>query len=320
MRSRLPFSQIAVPTLIAAPMLILACSSDEADVSSSATQSSTTSQGAGAGSATGTTGSGAAGGGSSTGAAGGGGAGGSAPGCNVADPQKGVFDETIDVGGTSRTYVLSVPDSYDPAAPLPLVFAWHGLGNDGNGARGYFGIEEQANGQAIFVYPDGLPVDGGQTGWDLDADGIDVRFFDAVLDKVRSSHCINEDRIFSTGHSFGGFMSNTMGCARADVLRAIAPVAGGGPFSNQCSGPIAAWLAHGDPDPTVPFTDGEASRDHWLAENGCDAITSPVDPAPCQTYASCQAGMGVTWCVHDMQHNWPNFAGAGIWGFFASLE
>jgi polyhydroxybutyrate depolymerase len=318
MRLRLPLSPFAA--LIAVPGLVLACSGDDAESSSSATQGATTSQGAGAGSSTSATGSGGTGAGSTTGAAGGGAAGGSAPGCELAGAPTGVSDQTIDVEGTSRTYVLSVPDGYDPSTPLPLVFAWHGAGNDGNGARGYFGIEEQANGQAIFVYPDGLPVDGGNTGWDLDVNGIDVRFFDAMLEETRASYCVDANRIFSTGHSFGGFMSNTMGCARADVLRAIAPVAGGGPFSNQCSGPLAVWLAHGDPDPVVPLSDGQASRDHWLAENGCGAASSPVDPAPCQAYDGCQAGTGVTWCVHAMGHDWPNFAGAGVWAFFASQK
>jgi poly(3-hydroxybutyrate) depolymerase len=228
-----------------------------------------------------------------------------------------VQDKTIQVAGTDRTYVLAVPDSYDPGTPLPLVFAWHGAGGDGKLARLYFGVEQASNGGAIFVYPDGLEVNGA-TGWDLAIDGPDVSLFDAIVGETTQTYCIDPARVFSTGHSFGGFFTNSLGCARANVLRAIAPVSGGGPFSNNCSGALAAWLTHGTADTTVPFTNGEDSRDHWLAADGCAASTQATNPPPCVAYDGCQAGTAVHWCAHDGGHEWPSFAADAIWDFFAS--
>jgi hypothetical protein len=46
---------------------------------------------------------------------------------------------------------------------------------------GYFGIESASAGGAIFVYPDGLPVGDGGTGWDLASSGIDMALFDALV-------------------------------------------------------------------------------------------------------------------------------------------
>ena len=219
--------------------------------------------------------------------------------------------------------MLSVPDSYSASDPMPLVFAWHGLGGSGEIASMYFGVERPSAGQAIFVYPDGLPLDsqGGSAGWDLAADGIDVQFFDAMLSALSGEYCVDASRVFATGHSYGGFFSNALGCARADVLRAIAPVAGGPPFGGgTCTTPIAAWLAHGTNDETVDFEQfGVAARDMWIAANGCSTTTEPTSPAECVAYQGCTAGHPVVWCVHESGHDWPSFAGEAIWDFFASF-
>ena len=80
-----------------------------------------------------------------------------ATGCGLVGAPTGVLgSQTITVGSQARTYVLSVPRSYDPNTPLPLVFGWHGHGATGAFARQVFSIEPAAAGGAIFVYPDGL--------------------------------------------------------------------------------------------------------------------------------------------------------------------
>ena len=263
-------------------------------------------------------------GGSATGGetAAGGSATGGAPssGCRVAGAPTGVQERTLTVAGTERTYVLSVPTGYDASTPLPLVFAWHGLGGDGTMARMYFRIETASGGGAIFAYPDGLPNEDGQAAWDLSDTGGDVAYFDALLAALSAEYCVDATRVFSTGHSFGGFFTNRLGCSRASVLRAVAPVAGGPPFGGPgaaCTPAVAAWIAHGDNDETVDFSMGEDARDNYLAANSCGTTTAPVEPSPCVAYEGCAAGRPVHWCVHQDGHNWPSFAGSGIWSFFA---
>lgn len=248
-------------------------------------------------------------------------------GCGVTQ-EAGAQDRTLVIEGVDRHYKVVVPPEYDPANPYPVVFAWHGRGGDGAGARLYFKIEEASDGAAIVVYPDGLPQADmeDQTGWDLTEQGVDVAFFDAMLADVSATLCVDAGRVFSAGHSFGGFMSNTLGCFRGGVVRAIAPVAGGGPvgLGVVCTGQVAAWLAHGTGDQIVPFMFGEASRDRWAGANSCDKeMAEPVTPAPCVAYAGCDEGYPVHWCQHDdpvfMGHTWPAWAGPGIWRFFAAL-
>ncbi len=246
-------------------------------------------------------------------------------GCGIPYAGEAVVEGSIDVDGEARTFILAVPAGYDPAVPMPLVFAWHGLGGNAQLARLYFDVEQQSAGQAIFVYPDGLPqaTSGGSTGWDLADGSADMLLFDALLEEMSSNLCVDPARIFSTGHSFGGYMSNALGCFRADVLRAIAPVAGGPPFGMCQSGRVAAWMTHGTMDGVVPFAQGQAALDAVLARNGCGSDPTPVPPEPCVGYDGCDPDYPVTWCAHDLAdqdgHLWPPFAAEAIWSFFAGL-
>lgn len=252
-------------------------------------------------------------------------AGGTTLGCGLPYTGDPVVEGQIDVDGVARTFVLSVPEGYDPSVPTPLVFAWHGLGGNGNLARLYFGVEQSSAGAAIFVYPDGLAQAsfGGSTGWDLLPSGGDVAYFDALLAELDTGLCIDHERLFSTGHSFGGYFSNALGCFRADVLRAIAPVAGGPPLGACQDARVAAWITHGSLDGVVPFDQGQSARDALLGRNACSDTTVEVPPEPCVTYDGCDADHPVVWCAHDLAdqdgHSWPPFAADAIWTFFAGL-
>ena len=246
-------------------------------------------------------------------------------GCGKAPDVSGSTDQKITAAGMERDYILSMPADYDPSIAYPLVFAWHGRGGDGALAKLYYKIEEASQGKAIFVYPDGLPLAdmANETGWDLDPNNEDFALFDALFADVQSRLCIDPARIFSTGHSFGGYMSNQIACYRGDVVRAIGEVAGGGPFGACTGGSVAAWLAHGNIDQVVPFSEGTKSRDHWAGANGCAAETMPVDPDACIAFTGCDDGQPVVWCEHSEPdfggHGWPAWAGPGIWAFFAQF-
>jgi poly(3-hydroxybutyrate) depolymerase len=241
---------------------------------------------------------------------------GRSPGCGQS-ASLAIGQQALSVGGVDRTFLLDLPRSYDPSVAYPLVFAFHGATTSAALFRStrYGNLLSAMGDVAIVVHADAL---GNPTAWNNQAD---VPFFDAMLQLLEQSLCVDEQRVFATGHSSGGFFTNTLGCQRGDVLRAIAPVSGGGPFTGaRCTGEVAVWLAHGENDMTVPFTTGEMSRDGWLGRNGCDTVSMPTGtPAECVDYAGCEEGLPVRWCVHQNGHNWPTFAPQAIWDFFSSL-
>jgi polyhydroxybutyrate depolymerase len=254
-------------------------------------------------------------------------AGGPFPGCDVDPGFEGSVVGGMEVAGVERRFVLVLPDGYDPSEGLALVFGFHGRGSTAEQFRLYAGLEEAAAGQAVFVYPQGLPIAsmGGQSGWELSTSGHDVDFVEQLLDDLSMNLCIDPDRVYATGHSFGGYFSNTLGCAIPDRLRAIGPVAGGGPLGS-CPDPMAAIVIHGVDDEVVPTSVGESSRDHWRSNNGCSEETDPADPAECVAYRGCDPGHDLVWCLHEESpaglgtHMWPGFAGATIWSFFVGLD
>jgi len=243
---------------------------------------------------------------------------------NTTFPASGMYN--ITVGSTERMFIIKLPSGYDPNKPYKLVFAWHYLGGSASGIAGtngfggfgrYYGLEPMSGGSTIFVAPEGLDSGFGGKGWP-NSNGRDVAFARAMVDKFNKDYCIDAERVFSVGFSYGAIMSNTVGCEMGDVFRAIAPMSGMAP-QGACKGPVAAWISHGDPDGTVAFSGGEASRDHWAEANHC---TTPgaKDANGCVSYQGCDTGYPVVWCaIPGLGHNMPSFGTAEIWKFFSQF-
>jgi polyhydroxybutyrate depolymerase len=240
---------------------------------------------------------------------------------------------TLDVNGTERTYIVSVPASYDPNMPQRLVIAWHGFSLSAAQIAGpsivanrgeYLGLKPASQDGAIFVAPQGLDttligITG--AGWD-NMNGRDVAFARALVTSLSAQYCVDTGRVFSVGSSYGGYFSNQIGCEADDVFRAVASIMGGGPLplaGVTCDRPMAAWIGHGRMDTVNAFTQGEESRDHWTSVNHCATTTSAVTPAPCVAYDGCDPGYPVHWCAFDGGHAIPDFAPPAIWSFLAQF-
>lgn len=239
-------------------------------------------------------------------------------GCGMAHAT-GETREMIDVDGQMREFLLTIPSTYDPSTPMPLVFGWHAAGGSGMGIRG-MGVYEASGSSVITVHADGLRV-GNTTGWVLDPAGIDAALYDAMFTFVTDSLCIDLDHVYSYGFSFGGYMSNMLGCIRGDQLLAIAPFHGGGPDASwTCQGTVSAMMHHRVDDGVVSIAAGRASRDHWVAANDCDInMSTAVAPAPCIEY-TCNSTERVLWCESATGgHPPPPDLAARTWNFFSSF-
>jgi poly(3-hydroxybutyrate) depolymerase len=184
-----------------------------------------------------------------------------------------VAKRTIVIGGATREYLVAVPKTYDPAKPYPLVIGLHGSGGTRDQLRGYMDVETPANQAAVFIYPTGTPQsDGGVNEWDLSATSVDLLLIDALIAQYSSELCIDQKRIFATGHSFGGCMSNALGCFRGKPFRAIAPVAGCAARQTGCTGRIATLQIHSPKDTSVQYSGAIGACTRYLRANTCDEM------------------------------------------------
>jgi polyhydroxybutyrate depolymerase len=168
---------------------------------------------------------------------------------------------TLVSSGEQRTYLLYVPESYDPSIPAPLVITFHGFvqwpanqmelshWNDLADEHGF-----------IVVYPSGthFPLrwrTGG--GFSADTDpGRDVRFISDLIDKLESEFSIDPARIYANGMSNGGGMTFILSCQLSERIAAVGMVAGAFFYTWEECNParqVPAIVFHGTDDPIVPY-------------------------------------------------------------------
>ena len=250
---------------------------------------------------------------------------------------------TIQTGGQTRSYILRVPDNYDPNHAYRLIFGFHWNGGtandvDSGGTSGsiwsYYGLRPLANNTAIFVAPQGL-----NNGW-ANSGGQDLTFVDDMIRQLEGGLCVDTTQVFSAGFSFGGAMSYALACARATVFRAVAVYSGG--QLSGCSGgtqPVAYLGLHGLRDPVLNISGGRALRDTFVRNNGCTP-QNPPEPASgslthvVTAYTGCRAGFPVVWAAFDAGHTPAPVDGstadsgggdrtwtrAVVWNFFAQFQ
>lgn len=242
---------------------------------------------------------------------------------------------SLQVGGRSRSFILALPAGYDPARPHRLILAFHGRTNSAAQVQRYYGLEGQGQRPAIVVYPRGLLQNTGRFMWWNGGSGTseaDFAFFDALVDYMTASYCIDDGQVFAVGHSMGGSFVNSLACARGDVLRAVAVVGGGYGGVPGCRGQVAALVMHNPDDRLVPVAAGEAAREARLAQNGLTGQVPWPTASPagyrCERYGVGDAAEPVIWCPHPFDrtrsgryypHNWPAGTGAAIVDFFDRL-
>jgi polyhydroxybutyrate depolymerase len=198
---------------------------------------------------------------------------------------------TATIQATEREYFVRLPKAYDAKKPYRLMFTFPGCTGKGNGALPLFNAP---GADAIFVGPS---PDGDCFVYGLDSK--DVMFFDAMLKTVEDSYCIDQNRVFTSGHSSGSWLSNVLGCQRSNILRGQGNVSGALPGLDQSkclTQGIAGMFWHDQDDPENNISGGIKARDRLLKLNGCSTETKPIAPTPCVEYQGCKAGYPVLWC------------------------
>jgi polyhydroxybutyrate depolymerase len=231
-------------------------------------------------------------------------------------------DETVTVLGTSRTYVLAVPKTYDATRKYPLIIALHGDGQDGPGFRAFLTWDDVAGDDAIVAYPTGA-VDL-FTSYDMNPD---QQLVEATINDVKTKRSIDPTKIWGFGYSKGGFILNEVQCRKPGLLTAMANHAAGAPQEPQgmdgypqCPGvtglPVLA--TEGDLNTDIG---ANYSANYWAMINGCGANRSPSTPAACYKTDGCPADKPVFYCLAPGVQHYPiwNQAVNVSWTFYKGL-
>jgi poly(3-hydroxybutyrate) depolymerase len=251
------------------------------------------------------------------------------PGCGTAfsSPPPSNQQQSLEIAGDTRYYLMDVPDGADNETPLMLVFGLHGFDMNNIAVVDLFNFTERSGGQAITVWPQGEgPHPGDVSHWGdqvlqstWSANEQNYAFLRQIIDDLGERYCIDQERIFIAGFSMGAFFTNQLACAHSDWFRGFAPVAGGAPQSCASSEiQSAIMVQHGTADDIVVLSSGEASRDFWLNQNGCGS-TSTSSLNNCAFYDGCPDDKPVAWCTGSYDHYIPDEVASNIWSFFSSL-
>lgn len=246
---------------------------------------------------------------------------------------------SIQSSGQNRNFILRIPDGYDRNHPYRLFFGFHWNGGTANDvdsggsdreAWSYYGLRQQANNTAIFVAPQG-----NGNGW-ANPNGQDTTFVDDMVKLIESNLCVDKTQLFALGFSYGGGMSYSLACSRANVFRAVAVYSGG--MLSGCGGgaqPIAYMGIHGIGDPVLNISAGRSLRDTFVRANGCTPQNAPEPRSGSlthvtTTYSGCRAGYPVVWAAFDGGHTPGPVDGGGdsgartwtkgeVWKFFSQF-
>ncbi|MBI5927667.1 MAG: hypothetical protein HY862_00045 [Chloroflexi bacterium] len=179
--------------------------------------------------------------------------------------------EAVSPETLARNYAVYVPPSYDPTQPTPVVMALHGRPDTGTGMAYLLDLNRVAQTENfIAVYPDGI-----NQGWNYtlgfpgygDNDINDVEFLGTLIKDLSLDLNIDSQRVYLTGFSNGGFMTQAMACEAADQFAAFAVIGATAfpGFETFCAGtpPIPMLFIHGSLDKSIPW-DGLQQSGQWV--------------------------------------------------------
>ena len=169
------------------------------------------------------------------------------------------------MAGKAREYRLVVPKGLTDQQPVPLVFAFHGLGDSKDLMPLYSQLDQLAAKEGfVLVYPNGL-----NKHWPLVVERAqeDLAFFDALYERLTTQYNIDRNRVYLTGMSNGAYFTHVVASQRADKIAAIAPHSGGlgliGFGELKVKHKYAVLAIQGDADRIVPVDEGRKTRDAY---------------------------------------------------------
>jgi polyhydroxybutyrate depolymerase len=204
---------------------------------------------------------------------------------------------TIIVQGIQRTYLLYGSKANPDQLPMPLVIGLHGGRSNPQRFAQTTGFNTLAERERFMIaYPSGIAQrwnDGRDVAGLPEQD--DVAFVSALIDDIQKNQSIDRRRVYATGISNGGFMTQRLACELNNKIAAFASVAATmpAPLASRCRpGRTVPVLIISSPnDQFVPWQGGKMTRgeggtilsipqvvDFWKANNQCTTTTAATVP------------------------------------------
>ena len=256
--------------------------------------------------------------------------------------------------GLDRYYYIQLAHP-EAEGSSSVLFNLHGYGSNALEQMYYTNFNNLANTKEnnfILIHPQGAPLNTVLTsssshwnsgGWTIGSTVDDVDFIDTIIKLVSQKYNLNQDRIYSTGMSNGGFMSYHLACNLSSKIAAVASVTGSMSVQTyeSCNPahPIPVLQIHGTTDATVPFQGNSALGmtsindvlDYWSLYNACDTDPTSIVmdyfdieiSVQYDAYLNCLNNVQVElYKIEGMGHTWPYKGRYGIsatekiWEFF----
>jgi polyhydroxybutyrate depolymerase len=273
------------------------------------------------------------------------------------DLPTGESSHTLAHDGLQRSYLLYAPASIDWNNPVPLVFVFHGGTGNAQSAIAMSDFNGVADRDGfVVIYPNGtgrlsdekiLTWNAGSCCAYAQEHNIDdVGFVRAIVTEMESLANIDTKRIYATGMSNGGMLTQRLACEAADIFAAAAPVSGTLNFpACHPSQPISVIEFHGTDDQNVPYDGGlgadslvnvdfasvKDSIGFWVTSDGCNPNpqTSTFDDIQHDVWTGCADSTSVElYTIEGGEHAWPGgitlrstqtiSASQLIWEFFTA--
>ncbi|MBX3333967.1 MAG: hypothetical protein KF876_07570 [Nitrospira sp.] len=212
----------------------------------------------------------------------------------------GAIDGKVSTDGIK--YMVRTPSNYNATFAHPLLMVYPPAGHSRWESERFVGLTTAATGMGfVVVYPDHKQLN-------IPA----IEQLGTIPSEVAKEWCIDEQRVFVTGHSDGGTASMAMAVLEKTkkIPTAIAPSAAGwtgkdlGEF--QCRDPLPVMIMHSKNDKLFPGWGAETAP-WWAGCNHCDVTKTKTVEGGCRAYQGCASGGATLYCEGTGSHrDWPN--------------